>query len=367
MTINADGATTLALTEPAIKAAGDGAKGTNIITVTFDPTTDPNEPQAPETINVTSGQAIGSQLPNVPEVPGYITKWVVKGSDPEVEVTSDTVVTEPLEVVVAQKKIEYTVTFVQEDGTEETRTASIDNGFAINDLPAVTPKENKIGKWVYPGTANEFTVGTVVNADLTVEAYYTQNIFTVNFMVDGALHDTKTTATGANIVLPTEPTKAGATFIGWFTEPGGEGTQYTAESTVNQDLTLYAYFEGQVTVKFLVKDDNGNVISEKSQYYVDLQSGDAITNLPDDPFVAGKNFLYWVKEGTDERVAVGTEVKESFNAVAVFEDIETYVLTVNYYYLNDNNQRVHIGSQEYNLAKSDLEGDGYCSRIHYCH
>ena len=316
---------TSAIADTTLRSAPDRAG--NYIEVTFNPTTDPAEPLAPTTIQVTEGSTIGDQLPDVPEIPGYNPYWVKQGTT--TAVTSETVVTEPFTAVVEKgEKITYTVTFVQEDGTEVTRTTDIDSGFAVNDLPAVTPKTNKVGKWVYPGTTNEFTVGTVISEDLTVNACYEQNIFTVTYMVDNAQYEQLTTATGATIVLPSDPIKDGATFIGWFTEPSGEGTQYTAESTVNADLTLYAYFTNQVTVHFLVKDDNGVVITSKSQYFVDLTVGDQITTLPDDPFIEGKVFDHWENATNEETVDVGYVVTESFNAVAVFQTIDTYVYRI---------------------------------------
>ncbi|MBR4578924.1 MAG: InlB B-repeat-containing protein, partial [Oscillospiraceae bacterium] len=321
------------------------------ITVTFNPTTDPAEPLAPLTIQVEQGETIGSQLPACPTVPGYTTKWV----DGEgTEVTADTVVNEPFTAVVAKDKITYTVIFVQEDGSEETRTADIDTGFAINDLPDVAPKTNKIGKWVYPGTTNEFTVGTVIDSDLTVNAYYEQNIFTVTFMVDNAQYEQMTTATGTTIVLPSDPIKAGMTFVGWFTELDGAGTQYTAESTVSEDLTLYAFFAEQVRVSFLVKDDNGNVITSKSQYFIDLTAGDQITTMPDDPFIEGKVFDHWENETNGETVDIGYTVEDSFNAVAVFKPISSYKLTVNYFYKNDSGERVDMPTQIFELVEGDL-------------
>ncbi|MBQ9571540.1 MAG: InlB B-repeat-containing protein, partial [Prevotella sp.] len=323
-----------------------------LVTVTFDPTTDPQEQLEPTTIQVASGAKIGDQLPAVPGVPGYNTKWVVQGTG--TEVTSDTVVEEPFTAVVGKDKIVYTVTFVQEDGTTATRSTSIDDGFAINDLPEVTPKTNKVGKWVYPGTTNEFTVGTVISENLTVNAYYEQNIFTVKFMVDDAQYEEMTTATGTTIVLPSDPIKAGATFSGWFTEPKGQGTEYTSESTVSQDLTLYAYFKGQVTVHFLVKDDQGEVISEKSQYFVDLEVGDKITTLPEDPFLEGKVFDHWENEDNGDTVAVGYTVEKSFNAVAIFKTIDTFELTVKYFYKNEQEERIDFSSQIFDLIEADL-------------
>ncbi|MBR4579424.1 MAG: InlB B-repeat-containing protein, partial [Oscillospiraceae bacterium] len=325
-----------------------------MITVTFNPNTEPEGELAPLTIQVEQGETIGSQLPTVPTVPGYITKWV----DGEgTEVTADTVVNEPFTAVVGREKIVYTVTFVQEDGTEETRTADIDTGFAINELPEVAPKTNKIGKWVYQGTTDEFTVGTIIDSDLTVEAYYEQNIFTVTFKAEGYADQQFTTAKGTTIILPTDPVKTGCTFVGWFTEPDGEGTQYTASSTVSEDLTLYAFFAEQVRVSFLVKDDEGNVITSKSQYFIDLTAGDQITTMPDDPFMEGKVFDHWENETNGETVDIGYTVEDSFNAVAVFTPITAYELTVRYYYMNGSNE-VEIGTRIYELVGSDLEG-GY--------
>ena len=154
---------------PSVEPSGEAkepTRGEDTVTVTFDPTTESGESLAPITIEVVIGEAIGSKLPTVPNIPGYITFWVIEGTN--TKVTAETEVAEEFKAVVGKEKIIYTVTFVQEDGTEETRTTSIDDGFAVNDLPVVTPKTNKIGKWVYPDTTTEFPVGTVISGDLTV-------------------------------------------------------------------------------------------------------------------------------------------------------------------------------------------------------
>ena len=167
------------------------------VVITFDPNTEENGELADILVEVAKDSKIGNQLPEVPTEQGYTTKWVKAGTDEEV--TSETVATENFTAVVKLDKITYTVTFVQEDGTETTQTTDVDAGFAINELPAVTPKENKIGKWVYDlneSPVREFTVGTTVFEDTSVYAYYEQNIFTVEFKVDNAHYETLTTAAG---------------------------------------------------------------------------------------------------------------------------------------------------------------------------
>ena len=334
---------------------GDGEGEETKWTVSFDPNTEAGGELSPIVIEVADGKTIGSALPSIEEVPGYNTKWVIKNTT--TEVTAETIVTSDLEVVVSLEKIIYTVTFVQEDGTSSTRQTDIDDGFAVEDLPAVNPKTNCIGKWVYPGTTNEFTVGTVVSEDMTVEPYYEQNIFTVIFMSDGSQYEEMTTSSGTNIVLPSDPIKTGADFAGWFTEPDGKGNQYTSESTVDQDLTLYAYFIDQIRVTFLVKNEQGTVISEKSQYFPDPEADNRITTLPDEPFVEGKVFDHWENEETHEVVDIGTPVENSFNAIAVFTEINTYELTIYHYYMNGDEQ-VEVQTQVYDLTESDFSSDG---------
>ena len=336
-------------TKEATRAEGDEPE---MITVTFNPNTEDDGTLANIVIEVAEGSAIGSKLPTVPTVPGYETKWVKEGTTTEVD--AETVVTEAFTAVVDKKLIVYKATFLNEDGTTlDIKETSIEQGFAVNVLPDVPPKTNKVGKWVYQGTDTEFPVGTVISSDVTLEPAYEQNIFTVTFMVDNAQYEEMTTATGTTIVLPTAPTKAGMTFMGWFTEEDGQGTEYTATSTVEQDLTLYAYFKEQVRVSFLVKDDDGNVISSKSQYFIDLAVGSQITTMPDDPFVEGKVFDHWEHETSGATVEVGYTVGASFNAIAVFREIETYKLTVHYFYMKDGNE-IDIQDQVFELIESDF-------------
>jgi|GEM_PF-2303979 len=63
----------------------------------------------------------------------------------------------------------------------------------------------------------------------------------------------------------TNPTKTGCDFMGWYTEPNGEGDKLTAESTatLTADTTYYACFKKYPTVK-LNLGTNGSITSGKS-------------------------------------------------------------------------------------------------------
>jgi uncharacterized protein (TIGR02145 family)/uncharacterized repeat protein (TIGR02543 family) len=54
--------------------------------------------------------------------------------------------------------------------------------------------------------------------------------------------------------LPTSPTKKSYTFSGWWTGTHGTGTEFTASTTVNSNLTVYA--------NWLIKDIDGNIYTE---------------------------------------------------------------------------------------------------------
>ena len=328
---------------------------TELITVEFDPTTDPNEQLAHIFVTVGKGELLGGMVPTVPEKPGYTGKWVIK--DTSTVVNEDTEVTTAFLAVPAYDKITYTVTFIQENGDEIRKTTDVEDGFAVNELPEVTPKSNQEGKWVYADTSTEFTVGTVVSEDTTVTAYYEQNVFTVTFMVDDTVHDEMTFYRGVNLELPTDPVKIGAEFKGWYLDPSDPKTKCDTSKVVEEDLTLYAVFAGLVRVNFIVKDNNGDVIADKSQYFVEVTTGSKVGMLPEDPFLAGKVFVKWADQDTGEEVTANTRVSQSIIAEAVFTDIGVYTIKLNYFYMNGSN-RVDFQSQSYNILESQAE-NGY--------
>ena len=66
---------------------------------------------------------------------------------------------------------------------------------------------------------------------------------TVIFNSNGVVYDTKTVNDGESIgyaAWSANPTKSNYTFGGWFTGENGAGTQFTSETPVNADMTVYA-------------------------------------------------------------------------------------------------------------------------------
>jgi uncharacterized repeat protein (TIGR02543 family) len=58
--------------------------------------------------------------------------------------------------------------------------------------------------------------------------------------------------------MPTEPSKSGAIFSGWWTARNGGGTEFTATTTVTADITVYAKWTpplGSVQISLRPQDD----------------------------------------------------------------------------------------------------------------
>lgn len=95
---------------------------------------------------------------------------------------------------------------------------------------------------------------------LDVWAYWEANNYTVSFDKQGGTGGTDSIGVTTDKTLPqvTPPTKVGYKFGGYFTEPGGKGTQYwdkdgKGSGTISSGLTLYAKWDPE---KYTVTFDN---------------------------------------------------------------------------------------------------------------
>lgn len=76
---------------------------------------------------------------------------------------------------------------------------------------------------------------------------------TVRFETNGGGNiDKQKIQNGTTATKPTDPTKTGYTFYGWYTdancnEDGFEGTEFDFDSTVSESVTLYAMWKNTLT------------------------------------------------------------------------------------------------------------------------
>ena len=309
-----------------------GEKAAEVWTVTFVDDDD----NTVETKEVTKGEAIGD-LPGGEGVTreGYtFSHWEVGGS----KISADYVPEADVTARPAFDKIEYTVSFYEsKDATEAiaTKKVDVDTSFCLNDIPAVPQKSGSTGSWKYAG--GDFDNNVTISEDTRVWAEYEQNVFTVKWMVEGEEYLTDTYDAGEKLTLPSEPAVEGKELEGWYV---GE-TEYKGGEEVTSDLTITAKFKDEYRVRFIVREDGEEEIL--SQYF--KTDGEKIGAMPQDPFVEGKVFRKWVIEGTETEVTADTPVDQSFDVIAVFDTIDVYTITAEYYYLNDNNTEIIFDSQ----------------------
>ena len=112
--------------------------------------------------------------------------------------------------------------------------------------------------------------------DVTYTAQYSINQYTVTFKVDGEVFKTLTQDYGSTISIPAAPTKEGYSFSGW---------QNVVKTVPAEDVVYEANFTvNQYTLKFVA---DGIVVSEKSMDY-----GSTI-NIPQAPAKEGYSFMSW--------------------------------------------------------------------------
>ena len=133
--------------------------------------------------------------------------------------------------------------------------------------------------------------------------------YNVTFETDGgSTIEAVKVVEGEKLAEPTEPTKVGYTFVGWFTNEA-KRTPYIFNLSVNNDLNLYAKWE---IVKYTVIFDSngGNEVAE-----VKVDHGSKVAT-PDAPTKENSIFVGWeIEEGTLFDFETAVEGDITLNAV----------------------------------------------------
>ena len=137
-------------------------------------------------------------------------------------------------------------------------------------IPASLPvkKGHSFKGWYTAKTGGKlYNTVTSITASTTFYAQFEANKYVVTWDLGTGQGETTEQTYGEKLLLPTEPTRKNAEFLGWFTEANG-GTQITANDvfTETTDKTYYAHWEitevFSVTVPVtlpLIVDESGEV------------------------------------------------------------------------------------------------------------
>jgi uncharacterized repeat protein (TIGR02543 family) len=107
--------------------------------------------------------------------------------------------------------------------------------------------------------------------------------------------------------MPGEPEKSGCVFDGWYTERNGGGSQFTADTPVSEDITVYAKWINNGPVQHTVTFDADGGSPGTQSRTVNSGSSVGSSNMPANPAMPLNTFGGWYTE----RNGGGTEFTAS--------------------------------------------------------
>ena len=221
------------------------------------------------------------------------------------------------------------------DGKASVTTTAKPNAAAA--APTSTPvKTGHAFKGWYTSASGGSLYNTVtITAAKTFYAQFTANSYSITWDLSNGNTETTKQAYGEALVLPTEPTRKNAEFLGWFTEVNG-GTQVDANTIykTDGDSTYYAHWEitevFSVTVPVtlpLIVDEGGEVHVGAAEI-INASTGDVIVSSVS---ISTKNGWQLVPYTTDMAHAkvdakqLGFKINDSLTTKT--GDAETFSLT----------------------------------------
>ena len=165
----------------------------------------------------------------------------------------------------------------------------VNEGDIINevDIPKLSEDGRAFDGWYLD--KEEFNFKQQIKTDITLEAKWSDIVYTVTFDTDGgSTVNPITVKHGGTIILPDDPTKDGFTFAGWYLE---DGSQFTSTTTIDSNITVKAKWTlNSYKVTFNTNID-GMVIDPK---YVEYNTK---INQPEINTPEGKKFEGWFYNG----------------------------------------------------------------------
>jgi uncharacterized protein (TIGR02145 family)/uncharacterized repeat protein (TIGR02543 family) len=222
---------------------------------------DATTPANPTTKPVTSPATTVDTLPTPPKKTGYaFGGWftVVNGGG-GTEFSASTVVTSNDTVYAKWNSYSYTISYDDQSATTPVNPISktvASPATTVGTLPIDPQKTNyRFGGWYTGnnGTGTAFAATTNVTHTMTVYAKWVR-VYVVSLDAqDGSPVSTQTVDSGAYANQPTQPTRSGYAFAGWFKESACVNQWSFTGNAVNANLTLYSKWTLTVT------DIDGNV------------------------------------------------------------------------------------------------------------
>ncbi|WP_254636207.1 InlB B-repeat-containing protein [Lysinibacillus sp. GbtcB16] len=222
-------------------------------------------------------------------------------------------------------QVKHTVSFETDGGSAVPSQSVINGGMAK--MPQVEPTKAGYtfeGWYTDAGYTQTYDFNSVITEATTIYAKWNAQMHTVSFEVDGgSAVSNQSVAHGGKAMMPEiEPTKAGYTFEGWYTDVG-RTQAYDFTSVITEATTIYAKWNAQTyTVSF--NTDGGSAVSDQSVAY----GGKASAPTPA-PTKAGYTFGGWYKDAGHTQVYDFTNVITENTTIYAKWKAQTYTVSFN--------------------------------------
>ncbi|BDR52280.1 hypothetical protein KIM372_01870 [Bombiscardovia nodaiensis] len=181
------------------------------------------------------------------------------------------------------------VTFNPNGGTGTPSPQSIMPGGRVG-TPDATPSkgDSRFDGWFTAATGGRQWVfaSDTVTTNMTLYAHWTDRLEVTFDTRGGSLVASQRVLPGELAIRPgTDPTKGDSRFDGWFTTASGNTPWAFATTPVNSNVTIYAHWTDQYTVKFDLNGGQGTIPDQR------LYSGSKVTR-PVNP-TSGQMYVYF--------------------------------------------------------------------------
>jgi len=185
--------------------------------------------------------------------------------------------------IIVTEEVKYTVTF-NTNGGNEISPIQVTKGSKLT-LPANPTKEGYsfVGWYTDEDLTIPFNNQAPINSNLTLYAKWDSISYTVHFETNGGSEIADVTVKHGNkLTRPTEPTKEGYDFVGWYTDEQLKN-EYDFNTSITSNLTLYAKWEVKKYEVMFVTDSDTTIPMQL------VNHGEKVTQ-PTDPTKEGYIF-----------------------------------------------------------------------------
>lgn len=189
-----------------------------------------------------------------------------------------------------EEPVSYSIYFTDE--TENYATQTVLEGNTATKPTDPTREGYTFAGWCLDGVLFDFS--TEITSDTVLvakwEAKEVTPSYTVTFMNGSTVSETKTVEEGSVVAKPTNPTKEGYTFVGWYLD--GTAFDFSTKITSNTILTA-EWKEVEKTPTYKVTFVNGSNVYKTET----IEEGSVVTE-PTDPTKEGYTFVGWYQDDT---------------------------------------------------------------------